>query len=249
MGVAGQVHQQVAQQPIDHPGFVAGVHGRQDLIHLLKGNRQFIQVVVAGLVDPWRLAGGANKGAGKQVGQCRVVLPVGDQTLEQVRAAQQRAVFGGGTAEGGVVAAAGAGMPAIEHEFLGAQTGQTRLFIQGRNRVDQFVPAGGRVDVDLDHAGVWGHTQQLDARVARRLVALDTQLELELGGAVLDGRDQRQIVFDALEWRHKHMQAAITDLHTQGGVNHIGGRQGFFHRGSCFAAEHRALFAFYRSGR
>ncbi len=49
---------------------------------------------------------------------------------EQIRAAQERAVGGRGAAEHDVVAAAGAGVAAVDHEFLGAEPGLTRLLIQ-----------------------------------------------------------------------------------------------------------------------
>jgi len=50
-----------------------------------------------------------------------VVLPVGDQAAEQVGAAQDRAVRRCGAADGEVVAAARAGMAAVEGEGLGAE--------------------------------------------------------------------------------------------------------------------------------
>ncbi len=52
-----------------------------------------------------------------------------------------------------VIAAAGAGMPSIQHEFLRAQPRLPRERVElGRVR-HQFVPGSRRLDVDFDHAG------------------------------------------------------------------------------------------------
>ena len=219
--VAGQVHQQIAQQAIDHPGLVAGLQGRQHGVHLLECNRQLVQVVVARLVDPRRLAGWPDEGSRKQVRQRRMILPIGDQAFEQVRAAQHRAVLGGRTAQRGVVAAAGTRMPAIDHEFFRSQARQARLLVQRRHVVNQLVPARRRVDIHLDHARVRRDAEQLDARVARRRIALDPDLELELGGGVFDAGDQRQIVLDTLERRHENMQPPVPNLNAQGGMDDL----------------------------
>jgi hypothetical protein len=62
--------------------------GFEALRHLLEGDFQFVEAFVARLVDARRLAGGADEHAGEQVGQRRVVLPVGDQAAQQVGPAQ-----------------------------------------------------------------------------------------------------------------------------------------------------------------
>ena len=50
------------------------------------------RAVVARLVDARRLAGRADEQPGEEVGQRRVVVPVGDQAAQQVGPAQERAV-------------------------------------------------------------------------------------------------------------------------------------------------------------
>jgi ABC-type taurine transport system ATPase subunit len=62
-------------------------------------------------------------------------------------------------------------MPAVEHELLGAEPGQARLFVEDAGVGHQLVPVAGRVDVDLDDARVGRDHQALQAPVARRLVA------------------------------------------------------------------------------
>ncbi len=168
VGVAGDVDQQVAQQAVHDPGL-----GFLATVDLAEGDLQLVQHFIATLVHAGRLAGGPQEEAGKQVGQAGVVLPVGNQALQQVRAAQQRAVLRTRRAQGNVIATAGARVATVEHELLGAQAGLARLLVQGGGVVHQLAPAVCRVNIDLDDAGVGGDKQPGEARVARGLVALD----------------------------------------------------------------------------
>ncbi len=85
VGVAGNIGQQVAHQAVNQPGlrYLAGRHLRQR-------NLQFIQRLMPGFVNPWCLTGRADKHAGKQVRQARMVLPEGQHARQQVRPAQER---------------------------------------------------------------------------------------------------------------------------------------------------------------
>jgi hypothetical protein len=89
VGVAGDVDQQVAQQPVDQPG-----QGRSPCPGAGSAQRdfQFVERVMPRLVDARRLAGRADEQAGKQVGQARMPLPVQDQAAQQIGPAQERAV-------------------------------------------------------------------------------------------------------------------------------------------------------------
>ena len=98
-------------------------------LDLAEGDLQLVQRVVARLVDARVLAGRADEQAGEQVGQRRVVVPVADQALQQVGPAQQRRFVRRGAAQDDVVAAAGAGVAAVEHEFLGAEPRRARLLV------------------------------------------------------------------------------------------------------------------------
>ena len=137
VGVAGDVGEQVPEQPVDVPGAYVVTEPRE----LGEGDLQLVERLRAALVDPRRLAGRADEAAGEQVGQRRVVLPVGQQADEQVGAAQQRAVGRGGPAEGQVVAAAGAGVAAVDGERLGAKPLQPRVLVDRGHDVDQLRPA------------------------------------------------------------------------------------------------------------
>ena len=72
-----------------------------------------------------------------------------------------------------MVAAAGAGVAAVDQEFVGAEPGEPRLLVERRGVVDRLAPAIGGLDVDLDHAGVGRHLDDVEARVRRRRIALD----------------------------------------------------------------------------
>ena len=99
---------------------------------LAEGDLQLVEAVVARLVEPGRLAVRADEQAREQVRQRRVVVPVGDQAAEQVGPAEERAVGRRRAAEDDVVAAAGAGVPAVEHELLGAQPRLPGLLVEDR---------------------------------------------------------------------------------------------------------------------
>ena len=118
MRVAGHIHQQVAKQPVDEPGFDDFFSGLVALVHLLEGDLQFVQAVVARFVDARRLAGRTDEHAGEQIRERRMVLPVSDQAAQQIGAPQQRAVGGRRTANGDVVAPASAGMAALTVSML-----------------------------------------------------------------------------------------------------------------------------------
>ncbi len=184
--VAREVDEEVAQDPVDEPGLLVRLPGRQRRLELLEGDRQLVERVVAGLVHARALARGADEETREQVGERRVDLPVADQGAQQVRAAQQRAVRGGRPPDGHVVAAAGAGVAAVEHEFLGAQPREARLLVEERHVVGELVPVRGRVDVHLDHARVRGDREAGDARIVGRRVALEAHRAGERARGRLD---------------------------------------------------------------
>ena len=57
-------------------------------------------------------------------------MPVTDQAAQQIGPAQERAVLRSGAADHHVVAAAGAGVLPVQHEFLRAQTALAREFVE-----------------------------------------------------------------------------------------------------------------------
>src|SRR5205814_8144696 len=145
--------EQVAKEPIDQPGGTTsggrpacpecvwrdlratlGQAGRlpypaQLPVELAKGNFQFVKRIVARFVHARVLAGRADEQSAEQKRQRRVILPVAEQASEQVRAAQNRALRRRRSADHDVVAAAGADVAAIDHEFLSPQAGLAGLFV------------------------------------------------------------------------------------------------------------------------
>lgn len=85
MRVAGDVDQHVAEDAVDQPG-------RRPTLALqrLEGDFQLVGGVVAAFVDARVLAGRADEEAGKEIGERRMVVPVAEQALQKVRAAEQR---------------------------------------------------------------------------------------------------------------------------------------------------------------
>ena len=99
-------------------------HGGQfpfGAVQQAEGDLQFVHGIGAGFIHARRLAGGADEHARKQIRQRRMIQPVAEHALQQIRTAQERAVGRRRAAQHQMIAAAGAGVAAIEHEFLGAQ--------------------------------------------------------------------------------------------------------------------------------
>ena len=81
-----------------------------------------------------------------------MIVPVADQAAQQIGPAQNGAVAGRRSAQHDVIAARGACVPAVEHEFLGAQPRLAGLFVKRRRQVNEFRPVAGRLNIHLDDA-------------------------------------------------------------------------------------------------
>jgi hypothetical protein len=80
--------------------------------------------------------------------------------------------------------------PPVDHEFLGGQAGGVGGVVEEGGVVDQLAPAVHRLHIDFDHAGVGGDAQHFQARIARRLVALDHHRHFQFRASGLDRRGQ-----------------------------------------------------------
>ncbi len=216
VGVAGDVHQDVAEDPVDEP---ARDVGRVRLRHLVQRHLQLVEPVVARLVHARGLARRADIEAREQVGEGRVPLPVEHEALQQVGAPQEGRVVGRRAAHHNVVAAAGAGVAPVGHELLGAEPGQARLLVEAGGDRHRLAPGGGRVHVHLDHAGIGRDLHDADARVVGRLVALDVDGLAALGGGRLDVADELEILVDALERGHEHPHHPVAGLDRERGAH------------------------------
>ena len=61
-----------------------------------------------------------------------------------------------------MIAAAGTGMPPVQHEFLGAEPALARFFVERGRIRDQLGPVARGMDVDLDHAGIGCYVEPVD---------------------------------------------------------------------------------------
>ena len=153
-----------------------------------------------------------------------MIVPVGDQALEQVRAAQEGRIVGRRTAKHEMVAAAGAGMATVDHELLGGQASQVRRVIEMRRLLDQLVPALRRMDIDFDDARVGRHAEMRQARVGRRLVAFHDHRQVHFLSGRLDGSNDFQVIVELLGRRHEDVELAVARLGAHGKACDPGGR-------------------------
>ena len=122
--MTGPRRQQIAHHPVHQPG-------RRHLSRgdLRKGDLEIEQAVVPALVDTRRLTGGPQEHAGEQVGQARVVLPIGHQAAQQIGPAQHWAVCRRGATNRDMVASAGTGVTPVQHELFRAKPGLVRALV------------------------------------------------------------------------------------------------------------------------
>ncbi len=124
-----------------------------------------------------------------------------------------------------MVAAAGAGVAAVEHELLGAQA-RLRGLPRRASSVwsTQLGPAARRLDVDLDHAGIGRDLDVRQPRIVRRRVALEDDRQVQRRRRLLDRGDEIEVVLRRLHRRHEDVQAAVARLDAQRGAHDPGGR-------------------------
>jgi hypothetical protein len=190
MGVAGKIDQQITQQPVHQPRCQRFLAGTLFERHLLKRDVQLVEIVVARFIHARRLAGGADELAGEQIRQCGMVLPVGNEAAQQIGPPQHGTVCGCGATQCDVVAAAGAGVAPVEHEFFGGEAGQPRGFVERRGIGGERVPVRRGVDIDFNHPRIGRDVEHVDARIGYRAVALDAHAEREAFGHAFDDRNQ-----------------------------------------------------------
>src|SRR5688500_3780945 len=123
-----------------------------------------------------------------------------------------------------MVAAAGTGVSAVDHELLGGKSSLARLFVKKLGALNQLIPGGGRLDVNLDHPRIRSNAEIAQTRVARWLIAFQQYRAMQLLGGGFDGGDQFQIVLDPLQWRHEQVQPAFSRFGAESGAGQpVGG--------------------------
>ncbi len=214
MRVAGDVDEQVAEQPVHHPGPDVGLARAR---HLAQRDLHLVEPVMPGLVDARRLAGRADIHAGEHHRQAGMALPVEDDALQEVRAAHEGRVVRRRAAQHHMVAAAGPRVPAVGHELVGAEPHGTRVVVEAAGDLDRVVPPGRGLDVDLDDPGVGRDLDDVEARIEGRVVALDVHRQAEVGRRALDRRQEFEIVLQAVDRRHEHAELPVARLDREGG--------------------------------
>jgi hypothetical protein len=180
--ISGGIDQKIPENPVDHPRT-----GRFLVSDLLERNLQLIHLIVSRLIDAGGLAGRADEHPAEQIGQCRMVVPISDQAAEQIGAAQQRRIRGSRAAEDNMIAAARAGVPAVEHELFRSEPTEMSFFVQSRRALDQFIPGCGGLGVHFNHTGIGRDLDLIEAVIVRRSVTFDQHRQFQFPGRVFDG--------------------------------------------------------------
>ena len=171
--------------------------------HLIEGDLELIQRVGARFIHARMLAGGADEEPGEKIRERGMVLPEANQTAQQIGTPQKGAVRRSDAADDDVIAAAGAGVAAVEHEFFGAQTRLARQMVKLGGIFHQFPPRLGGMNIHFDHARVGRHFDHRNPRIEGRRVALDRDRHPKIGRRVLDRGDQVEIVAQKFDGRQE----------------------------------------------
>ena len=129
---------------------------------------------------------------------------------------QERAVERRRAADHDMIAAAGPGVLAVDHEFVGAEPRKPRLFIDRLGRRHAFAPVRGGMDVHLDHAGVGRDADHVEAGIDRGRIALDMHRQPDPRGRGLGRRHQFEVVLQPLDRRQEDAEAPVPRLDRDG---------------------------------
>ena len=126
---------------------------------------------------------------------------IGNHASHQIGAAEERAVFRRRSPDDEMVAAAGAGVAPVEHEFVGAQARLARLFVDGGRRGHDLFPRARGVNVHLEHAGIGRHLNAFHARIGRGQIPFDAHRNRERRRRLFDLRHQLEVVLERFDRR------------------------------------------------
>ena len=217
MGIAGDVDEQIAENAVDDPERPAGPGD------LRERDLELMELVVARLVEPRRLARRADEQAREQIGKRGMALPVEHEAREQIGPAQERRIRGRRAADHDVVAAARAGVTAVGEELVGSEPRQPRLLIKRRRCLDGLPPRRRGMDVDLDDARIGRDLDDVEPAVGRRRIAFHAHRRLPFARDLFDGREQLEIILERLRRRHEHAEDAVARLDSERGAHrHVG---------------------------
>src|SRR5581483_6238077 len=129
-----------------------------------------------------------------KIGERRMIQPVSDKALQQIWTPKEWTVSRRASAERHMIAAARSGVTAIQHKFLGAETAQPRLFVEGHRVVHEFAPASCRMNIDLDNPGIRCDLDDLQPRIVWWRITFNKNRPLKPCGGLFDCRDQLHII-------------------------------------------------------
>ena len=211
MRVAGEIGKEAPKRPIDD-------RGRRRPLDLGEAPLELVETGAPAFVDARRLRGRADEEAREEVRERGMMLPVGDERAQEIGAAQERAVGRSRAAERHVVPAARAGVPAVEHELLGAEARRPCRLVERRRALLEILPARRRVHVHFDDAGVGRDLDRAQRGRARRVVAFHQHRHGEVGGGRFDRAEQLGVRLERVERRHEHVEPTAARLETERGL-------------------------------
>ena len=142
-----------------------------------------------------------------------MIQPISDHAAKQIGTAQERAVCRRGSAQYKMIAAAGSRMPAVQHEFLGAQARLARIFIERGGVGNQLLPIRGRMHVYFNDAGIGSYFDLPETWIVGRRVAFHHYRHFEMRGGIFNGGQQIDIVFGHLQGWHEDVQSSVAGFH------------------------------------
>ena len=142
-----------------------------------------------------------------------MVLPISHQAFQQIRTAQERAIGRRLSAQHNVIAAAGAGVAAVEQEFLGGKAAGSGFFVKNLGDVDLFAPIPGGMDVHFDHTGIGRDLDDIHAGIERRRIAFDMHRDAQCLGSIFHDGQQLEIVIGGGQRRHEYAKTSVARFH------------------------------------
>ena len=134
-----------------------------------------------------------------------MVLPIGNQTAQQVGPPQHRTVGRRFSAQGNVIATTGARVTTVLHELFRAETALSGFFVEPCGILNQLRPAFGRMDVDFDDTGVGCDGQAFQPVIAWWLVAFNYHRHFELCSRFFNRGNQMQILLQGAQRWHENV--------------------------------------------
>src|SRR5262245_34807805 len=115
-----------------------------------------------------------------------------------------------------MIAAAGAGMAPIDHEFFRRQPGLARGIVEERGTLDKLIPARSRMNVDFDYARIRSNFEVCEARIVWGLVTFKENRLRHFPGRLFHRSNQFQVVFQRYDGWHENIENAVSWLRAHG---------------------------------